>query len=107
VWSGVIVGSHPGLYGLTSLGGGVAGAGVGPFALKRSALPLVHGEYGRVPDMLNPELGQVMTEVMASVGRTVVGHDPLDGDTVTGQPVERAAEESKGAHFFSSGRSSV
>jgi hypothetical protein len=54
--------------------------------------------------MLNAELGQAMTEVIASVGRAVVGHDPLDGDAVTGEPVERAADESKGAVFFLVGK---
>jgi len=34
-----------------------------------------------------------VAEVVAAIGATVVGHDPLDGDAVAGKPGERPIEE--------------
>ena len=50
--------------------------------------------------MLEPGLGAGGPEVMAPVGRAVVGHDAFGGDAVPGEPVERAAEEGDGAFLF-------
>src|SRR5580704_5403101 len=104
MWAGVIVVGDPRVHGLATLGGGLIGAGVGPFAQAGldEALGLAVGTRRVRPraDVLEPGPGAGGAEGMAAVSRTIVGHDPLDVDAVTGEPIERAAEEGNGVFLL-------
>ena len=54
--------------------------------MKRSALPLVRGAYGRVRTA-------GVAPVVAAVRRAVVGHDALDRHTLASEPGDRALQE--------------
>src|SRR6185436_8893003 len=85
-------------------GGGMVGAGVGPFAQAGldEALGLAVGarRIGSGADMAQPGLAAGGAKVVASISRTVVGHDSLDGDAVAGEPAERPVEEGDGARLL-------
>src|SRR4029077_17162914 len=99
----VVVGD-PGVDSSAPLGGGLVGAGVGPLAQAGldEALGLAVGarRVGPGADMLEAGLGTGRPGVKGPVGRAVVGHDAFDGDAETGEPIERAAEESDGAFLL-------
>jgi hypothetical protein len=94
----VVVGVEPVWQGGAAFFAGVEDLGVGPF-LKHGPVeafcfavglgPVAAGEAG-----LRADLGQGLAPgAAATVGQGVVGHDPLDGDVVGGEPDRGPAEE--------------
>src|SRR5947209_8828405 len=73
------------------------GTSVGPLAQAGLDKPLGLAVSARRigPGALVLEAGRRdrRAESLAAIGRTVVGHDPLDGDAVTGKPAKRALEK--------------
>jgi hypothetical protein len=65
----------------------------------REALGLAVGarRVGPGAQVAEPGIGAGAAEVVRTVGRAVVGHDPLDGDAVAAEPAERPVEEGDGA----------
>src|SRR5579871_5583421 len=100
----MIVVGDPWLHGVASLGGGLVGAGVGPFAQggldKALGLAVGFWRVGPGADVPDPALGEAGAEGVAPVGRAVIGHDALDADAETGEPGERAVEEGDGAFLL-------
>src|SRR5258708_28712732 len=100
----MVVFGDPGLRGVSALGGGWIGGGVGPFAQGRlnEAFGLAVGarRVGPGPDVPEGECREAIAEGVAAVSGAVVGHDALDRDAVAGEPIERAVEEGDGAFFL-------
>src|SRR5262249_49868669 len=71
--------------------------GIGPFAQAGLDEPLSFavGARGVRPGafVLEAGSGDRHAEIPAEIGRTVVGHNPFDGDALSPQPVERAREK--------------
>src|SRR6516165_7983039 len=64
--------------------------------MKRSALPLVRGVYGRVRRWRRPWKGASLAEHVAAIAVAIVSHDPFDHDAVASEPGERPFQKSRG-----------
>ena len=99
-----VVGVDEGEHGLASFGGGAIGVGVGPFAQagldEALGLAVGAGRVGAGPDVAQAGGGDGFAEAVASIGRAIVGHDPLDGDAMGGEEGQRPAQKGTGALLF-------
>jgi hypothetical protein len=57
--------------------------------------------------VLEADSGDRRAEIPAEIGRTVVSHNPFDGDALSRQPAERALEKPTALSLRSSGRISL
>src|SRR5258708_39361988 len=99
----MVVFGDPGLRGVSSLGGGLIGAGGGPFAQGRldEALGLAVGarRVGAGSDVPEGECREAIAGGVAAVSGAGVGHDTLDRDAGAGGAHDPARAGDAGALF--------